>query len=193
MKVEEEMQRRFFGPLGMSNTSLIWQPRFAANLADGWKEDGTIEPHDERSRVRAAGSMDTSIADLAKLIAAYARGDGLTREARAQMVAPGFPIGSASQFPTLLPQPAAAPFPQLASGLGVVAFSGPQGPGFHKGGHNDSTGNVLICLEKGTRCVLILSNDVRSEQLFPGLVKAVLGETGFPWAWEYGATAWANE
>jgi CubicO group peptidase (beta-lactamase class C family) len=193
LDVEAEMQRRFFVPLDMKNTSLIWQPHFAANLADGWKEDGSVEPHDERSKVRAAGSMDTSIADLAKLVAAYVRGDGLTAKARTEMVAQQLPIRSRSQFPTLLPQPDVAAHSGLSAALGAIAFEGPQGRGFQKGGHNDSTGNMLVCLEKGKRCVLLLSNDVRSEQLYPGLASAVLGKTGFPWKWEYGDQPWAQE
>jgi CubicO group peptidase (beta-lactamase class C family) len=193
LSVEEEMQRRFFKPLAMANTSLIWQPHFAANLADGWKADGAVEPHDERSKVRAAGSMDTSIADLAKLVAAYVQGDGLSKKARTAMVAPQLPIRTRGQFPTLLAEVDPAPHPDFAAALGVVSFTGPQGRGFHKGGHNDSTGNTMLCLEKDRRCVLILSNDVRSERLFPEIVKAVLGPTGFPWAWEYGPEDWARE
>jgi CubicO group peptidase (beta-lactamase class C family) len=193
LSVEDELQRRFFKPLGMTNTSLIWQPRFNENLADGWKEDGTVEPHDERSRVRAAGSMDSSIADLAKLFAALSRGDGLSPAARKAMVAPQLPIRTQSQFPTLLPEVTPAPFAKLSAGLGMISFSGPQGAGFQKGGHNDSTGNTLVCLNKGKRCVLILSNDVRSEQMFPKIVSAALGKTGFPWKWEYGDQPWAVE
>lgn len=193
LNVESALQRRFFIPLGMTNTSLIWQPRFNENLADGWKEDGSVEPHDERSRVRAAGSMDSSIADLAKLFAALSRGDGLSPAARKAMVAPQLPIRTPSQFPTLLPEVTPAPFAKLSAGLGMISFSGPQGAGFQKGGHNDSTGNTLVCLNKGKRCVLILSNDVRSEQMFPKIVSAALGKTGFPWKWEYGHQPWAVE
>jgi CubicO group peptidase (beta-lactamase class C family) len=193
LNVEAELQRRFFKPRGMTNTSLIWQPRFTENLADGWKEDGTVEPHDERSRVRAAGSMDSSIADLAKLFAALSRGDGLSPAARKAMVAPQLPIRTQSQFPTLLPEVTPAPFAKLSAGLGMISFTGPQGAGFQKGGHNDSTGNTLVCLNKGRRCVLILSNDVRSEQMFPQIVSAALGKTGFPWKWEYGDQPWAVE
>lgn len=65
-------------------------------------------------------------------------------------------------------------------------FDGPQGRGFMKGGHNDSTGNMMVCIERGRRCVVLLSNDVRSEAAFPRLVAFVLGETGAPWRWEYG-------
>lgn len=181
-----EMQKRVFDRFGMANTSLIWRPDFARNLADGWKSDGAPEPHDERSRVRAAGSMDTTIADFARFAAAFMRGEGLKRGSRARMLRQQLPVGSASQFPTLAPEaPPAERWKGLAAGLGVVTFDGPQGRGFFKGGHNDSTGNIWVCLERGRRCVAILSNDVRAEAAFPALVESVLGETGLPWRWEY--------
>jgi hypothetical protein len=102
------------------------------------------------------------------------------------------PITTRSQFPTLPPPPPERPFPQLSAGLGVVAFDGPQGRGFYKGGHNDTTGNTMVCLERGQRCVVILANDVRAEAAFPAIVAATLGETGLPWRWEYGdMTFWA--
>ena len=179
---------KVFDELGMSRTSLIWRADFAGNLADGWDVNGKIEPHDERSKVRAAGSMDTTIADFAKFAAALVRGEGLSHESRAEMVKPQLAITTKSQFPTLQPELA----PQLrrkdlAAGIGVVVFDGPQGRGFFKGGHNDTTGNTLVCIEKHKRCVAILSNDVRSEAGFPQLVRFVLGDTGVPFDWEYGA------
>jgi CubicO group peptidase (beta-lactamase class C family) len=190
LDVGAEMQRRVFDRYGMTRTSMIWRPDFAANLADGWDETGGTEPHDQRSKVRAAGSMDTTIADMAKLAAGYARGEGLSAKGRADLVRGGLPITTAGQFPSLRPEaPAGERVPGLAAGLGVVAFTGPQGPGWFKGGHNDTTGNTWVCIERGRRCVVILSNDVRAEQAFPGLVRFVLGETGAPWTWEYGPKA----
>jgi CubicO group peptidase (beta-lactamase class C family) len=190
LDVGAEMQRRVFDRLGMPRTSMTWRPDFATNLADGWTEKGKVEPHDERSRTRAAGSMDTTIADMARLAAAVARGDGLSRKARAEMTRDQAPITTASQFPTLQPEaPLERRVPRLAAGLGVIRFEGPQGPGFFKGGHNDSTGNTWVCVEKGRRCVVILSNDVRAEAGFPRLVRHVLGEVGVPWSWEYGDRA----
>lgn len=187
LDVGTELQRRVFGPLGMHRTSLEWRPGFAANLADGWRLDGSVEPHDPRSRVRAAGSMDTTITDLAKFAAALVTGRGLSRASRAELARPQLAIRSRSQFPVLQEDAPAAAQPRgVAAGLGVISFRGPQGPGFFKGGHNDSTGNMLVCIEKGQRCVLILSNDVRAEPAFPMIVRSILGETGMPWAWEYG-------
>jgi hypothetical protein len=128
---------------------------------------------------------------MGRLAAAIVAGRGVTADSRAEMSAPLLPITTASQFPTLAPPPGSRPFPNLAAGLGVVVFDGPQGRGFYKGGHNDTTGNTMVCLERGQRCAVILANDVRAEAAFPAIVRAVLGETGLPWTWEYsGMTFW---
>ncbi len=104
------------------------------------------------------------------------------------MLRPQLPITSATQFPTLQqPLPPERRHKHLAAGLGLVTFEGAQGRGFFKGGHNDTTGNIWVCLERGRRCVVILSNDVRAEAAFPAIVKLILGETGLPWTWEYGS------
>jgi CubicO group peptidase (beta-lactamase class C family) len=190
LNVGAELERRFFKPLGMTRTSLKWRPDFAADLADGWTGDGKVEPHDERSKVRAAGSMDTTIADLAKMAAYMARAQGLSKIAAAERVRESLPITTATQFPNFLPDaPAGQRVRGLAAGIGVISFTGPQGPGWFKGGHNGSTGNTLVCLTRSQRCVLILSNDVRTERAFPRLLKAALGETGVPFGWEYGDQA----
>lgn len=183
--VGDALQKRLFSPLGLTRTSLKWREDFADDLADGWTAEGNVEPHDQRSRVRAAGSMDTSITDMATLAAAMVRGHGLNRQWRAAFARGTGPITTAQQFPTLLPDAPAAARPAAKSALGVIAFHGPQGPGWYKGGHNDSTANTLVCLERRRRCVVILSNDVRAETAFPALVRAALGDTGVPYRWEY--------
>ena len=192
--VGREMQRRVFDRFDMKNTSMIWRPDFAANLADGWDGKGRIEPHDERSKVRAAGSMDTTIEDLARFAAGYVLGEGLAKSGRAELTRPQLPITSKSQFPSLLAEPPSEDKRKdLAAGLGVILFEGPQGPGFFKGGHNDTTANTLVCVEKSLSCVVILSNDVRAEAAFPFLVRTALGNTGVPWRWEYSAMRFLPE
>lgn len=185
LDTEAELQRRFFRPLGMNRTSLHWQEHFATNLADGWSIEGKPQQHDERSRVRAAGSMDTTISDLAKMAALMAREDGFAQNWKSEFTRETLPITSRQQFPTLLPEAPPHERPKAYAALGVIAFSGPQGAGWYKGGHDDITGNTLVCVKEGQRCVVILANDVRAEKAFPTLVGFVLGETGVPYRWEY--------
>ena len=181
-----EMQARIFDRFGMTHTSMQWRPDFAENLADGYRQDGTMEPHDERSSASAAGSMDTSIEDQARMWAAFVRGDGLSAASRQELVRPQVPITSLHQFPTLRdwtgPTNAAI---GLAAGLGVVTYRVDGGTAWFKGGHNDSTGNLVVCLERRQRCLVMLANDVRAERIYPELARAILGEVAMPWGWEY--------
>jgi CubicO group peptidase (beta-lactamase class C family) len=176
-----------FDRLGMTRTSLEWRPDFRPNLGDGFTDTGKAVPHDERSKVRVAGSMDTTIADLSKFFAALIRGEGLSAASFAEMLKPQLHIGTETQFPNFAPElPVEKQRKDLFAGLGVVVFDGPQGPGFFKGGHDEQTGNMLVCIERSKKCLLLMSNDVRAEAGYTDLVKAVLGDTGVPLDWEYG-------
>jgi hypothetical protein len=174
----------------MTRTSMKWRADFASNLADGYGADGHFEPHDQRSKVRAAGSMDTTIADQARLWAGVVRGDGLSAKARAELVRAQLPITTPQQFPSITeatePRNAAI---GLAAALGVIAFQDRSGAAWFKGGHNDTTGNMVICFDTGKRCVVMLANDVRAERIYPELARLVLGQSDMPWRWEYGPVA----
>ena len=102
LNVGDEMQRRIFAPLGMTRSSMIWRDDFAGNLADGYKADGSFEEHDARGSVKAAGSLDTSIHDLARLTAAMVSGWGLSPKARAERTRPSFPLVSKTRFAPFL-------------------------------------------------------------------------------------------
>jgi len=185
LKVGDEMQRRVFDRFGMTRTSMMWRPDFAENLADGYGIDGAFAAHDQRSRPRAAGSMDTTIADFAKFLAGFVRGEGLIAKSRAEMLEPYIAIATPSQFPTFTEANSADMRKiRLSAGIGMITFEGPFGRAFFKGGHNDTTGNQAICVEKSRRCVLFLSNDVRAERIYQRLTESTLGDPGMPWAWE---------
>jgi CubicO group peptidase (beta-lactamase class C family) len=182
-----DLTKANFDRLAMTRTRLVWPTGLDASVADGWNDQGQPQAHEKRSKVRAAGSMNTTISDLSKFAAALVRGDGLSAAARAEMTMPRLHITTAHQFPLFLPDlPVSEQRKDLFAGLGVVVFDGPQGHGFYKGGHDNQTANTMVCIEAGQRCVVILSNDVRSESAFAKLVTFILGDTGVPYDWEYG-------
>jgi CubicO group peptidase (beta-lactamase class C family) len=189
LDINYEMQRRIFDRLDMKRTSLRWRPGFGDNVADGYAFDGSVQPHERRFRVRAAGSMDTTIGDQARLWAGIMRGEGLSPASRAALVQGWLPIGSRHQFPTLDPEQAQFPFhwpQQLSAGLGVLTFRDRSGPAWFKASHDEWTANMVLCLERGQRCVVLMSNDVRAERLYPELARLAVGDTDMPWSWEYG-------
>src|SRR5580698_10041432 len=173
-----DLTKANFDRLGMTRTSLVWRDSVDANVADGWNDQGQPQAHEKRSKVRAAGSMNTTISDLSKFTAALVRGDGLSAASRAEMTKPGLHITTAHQFPLFLPDlPVSEQRRDLSAGLGVVTFDGPKGHGFYKGGHDGQTANTMVCIESRQRCVVILSNDVRSDAGFATLVRFILGDT----------------
>jgi CubicO group peptidase (beta-lactamase class C family) len=188
LNVKAEMQRRIFDRFGMTRTDMQWRADFAANLADGYAMDGTFEPHDERSHVSASGSMDTTIVDQARMWRGMLAGEGLSARMRAEWVRGQFPIRTARKFPTIeafnTTDPR-GPAIGLSEGLGVETWQGPNGHSFAKGGHNDWTGNLVICQEARRRCLVMLSNSVRAEIIYPQIARRVLGETNYPWWWTY--------
>jgi CubicO group peptidase (beta-lactamase class C family) len=185
-----DLTKSNFDRLGMSRTSLVWREGQDPNYADGWNDQGQPQPHSKRSKVRVAGSMNTTISDISKFAAALVRGDGLTPTSRAEITRRTFHITTRSQFPMFQPDlPVVEQRKDLYSGLGVILFSGPQGTGFYKGGHDGQTANTMVCVEARQRCVVVLSNDVRAEAGFAELVKFILGDTGVPFDWEYGDSA----
>lgn len=122
-----------FVRVGMTRTSLTWREGQDPDAADGWNDRGQPQPHSKRSKVRAAGSMNTTISDLAKFTAALVRGDGLSSASRAEMTRPSLHITTRTEFPLFLPDvPASEQRKDLYAGLGVIALVGPQVHGFSK-------------------------------------------------------------
>lgn len=189
LDVDFEMQRRVFDRFGMRRTAMRWRPGFADNAAEGYAFDGSVQPHERRYRVRAAASMDTTVADQARLWAGMMRGDGLSPAGREAMVKAWLPVASRRQFPTF--DAARADWPQgLAAGLGVLTFRQGASTAWYVAGHDEWSANLALCVEQGRRCVVMLSNDVRAERLFPELARLALGDVALPWAWEY---QWAEQ
>ncbi|MGA0602554.1 serine hydrolase domain-containing protein [Caulobacter sp. KR2-114] len=185
LDVGAEMQRRIFAPLGMSRTSLTWRADFAGDVADGYLKDGSLKAHHRREDVRAAGSMDTTLDDWSKFLAAVSRGDGLTRRARAELTRRSIDIDSMTQFPTLSEAATDAYRPiRLGYAVGWAVYETPYGHAFFKEGHDDGAGNFALCVQAQRACILLLSNSDRAEGIYKAMVERLLGPVNLPWRWQ---------
>ncbi|MGN6521086.1 MAG: serine hydrolase domain-containing protein [Dokdonella sp.] len=170
---------------GMTRTSLTWREDFAGNVAIGYDEKGQPLGHKQRGSVRAAGSMDTTVADYARLLAAMVRGEGLAPAAHAAWQAPQVRIRSERQFPTMgVADTDDNDGIALSYALGIARYESPRGLAWFKGGHDDGTNNLALCLARSRDCVLLMSNSSNGESIFPHLIEATLGPVCFPWYWE---------
>ena len=184
--VGELMQTRVFDRFRMARTSMVWRADFAANVATGYDESGKPLGHKKRESVRAAGSMDTTIADYAAFLAGVMRGEGLSAKSRREMLRAQIAIHSVQQFPTLLPATTHDNDGiELSYGIGWGLFKSPKfGPAFFKEGHDDGTNNYALAFDQGRTALLVLSNSSNGDSTFRYLADRVLGETCLPWFWE---------
>jgi CubicO group peptidase (beta-lactamase class C family) len=183
--VGAEMQRRIFDRFGMKRTSMTWRKDFAANFAEGYRQDLEHEPHRRWEQAGAAGSLDTTLDDWAAFLAVVARGQGLTEKTKAEMIRRQVEIASVRQFPTLLPDTTEKwKSIGLGYGLGWGVFETPLGHAYFKEGHDEGTANYALCIEPLRDCILLMSNSTRAENIFVPLVNALLGEVNLPAEWE---------
>jgi CubicO group peptidase (beta-lactamase class C family) len=185
LDVGKEMQARIFDRFGMMRTSMTWRDDFAANFAQGYTESGALLEHNRRRSARAAGSMDTSLGDWANFLAVVARGEGLSKPARYEMIRRTIVINSARQFPTLSEARTDQWEPiGLGYAVGWGVFETPYGLAFFKEGHDDGTANYAVCIAERRDCILLMSNSVRAEAIFVSLVHKLLGDIPIPADWE---------
>jgi CubicO group peptidase (beta-lactamase class C family) len=83
--LDQLMRERIFQPFGMVRTSLVWEERFASDAANGYDEYGRSVGVHQWKKPDAAGSMLTSIIDLARFMTAVMEGKGLQPKTREQM------------------------------------------------------------------------------------------------------------
>ena len=128
-------QERVFKPLGMINTSHVWQKRFDENICFGHNAKG--EPYElmKWNEASAGGSMSTTLDDYTKFYTALIQGKGLTKASFDEMIKPQVRIKSKQQFgPNALLDSSGNENIQLSYGLGVGLIKTSYGRAFLKKG-----------------------------------------------------------
>jgi CubicO group peptidase (beta-lactamase class C family) len=184
--LEVAMQREIFAPLGMKQTGMVWRPEFDANTALRYDARGGLIGATHHDHARGAGSMTTSVHDLARFTEALLAGRVLRAGTRAEMFRPQIVIHSAHEFPSLDTATGSdGETVGLAYGLGWGLLTRTKfGPAFFKEGHGDGAENYVICFERSQTCMLLLTNSDNGELAFRPLLEQLLGDTVTPWEWE---------
>jgi CubicO group peptidase (beta-lactamase class C family) len=184
------MQENLYRPLGMTRTSMIWEPRFESDFANGYDEYGRSLGPERRSAPAAAGSMQTTLRDYATLLSALLRSKPLGIPATGSLFNRQIAIHSAHQFPSLAPETTTANDAiGLSYGLGWGLYFSPYGKAFFKEGHDEGWRHLALCFRQHGDGILILTNSSNGEGIFKPLIDSIMGATSFPFDWE-GYTPW---
>jgi len=182
--LEDLAQEKIFKPFGMVRTSYIWQPDFETDYAVGHDMNGDTIAKDKRSKPNAAGSMETTIADYTRFMAAAMQGKRLSTASYKQMFSPQISINSKREFPSLDTNTTTDNKKvNLSYGLGWGLFTCSYGQAFFKEGHGDGWVHYVIGFPGKKFALVILCNDANGESVFKELVEKITGIT-IPWYWE---------
>ena len=188
--VNDLARERVFEPLGMTNTSYLWERRFDDRFA--------VDLHSElgplirltRERAVVAGSLLTNAADYARFLLAVLEGRGLSAATRAVMLAPQVAITSRSLFSEPGTDSGAARALGLSWTVGWGRMESAAGPAlFHVGREEGCEGYGVAFLESRTAVVTLSVSPLASTFSGP-LVEALIGGGSEPLDWlEYRRTA----
>lgn len=183
--LETLMQERVFGPLGMTRTSMVWQPAFEGDHANGYDEYGrSLGPH-RWSKAEAAGSMLTTISDFARFMREMMTSVGLPKTVRDQMLTPQIRITSRHQFPTFEDSTTRANDAiKLSYGLGWGLYSCPYGMAAFKEGHDDGWRHYAMFFDQRKTGIVIMTNNGNGEGIFQPLLTTLIRNPYTPVQWE---------
>jgi CubicO group peptidase (beta-lactamase class C family) len=182
---EELMGKRVFEPLEMKRTSMVWQPRFESDYADGYDEEGKSLGPERRTREDAAGSMQTTPADFARVAQAVMQGKLLHKEMKEMMLGPQIAIVSKHEFPSLATETTEENKKiKLSYGLGWGLYWTPYGKAFFKEGHDDGWRNYTVCFDDAGIGILIMTNSANGEGIYKELLETIQKNTFTPIEWE---------
>jgi len=179
------MEKQLFVPLKMARTSMVWEPSFESDFANGYDEYSRSLGPERRTSANAAGSMQTTLHDYAIFLSALMSGRILNTRTAGTMFDSQISIHSAHQFPSLSNETTTANDGiRLRYGIGWGLYSSPYGKAFFKEGHDEGWRHLALCFRQNGDGILILTNSSNGEGIFKPLIDSLLGPTGFPFDWE---------
>lgn len=177
-------RERIFKPFNMSRTDFEWQSRFESNYAVGHQVNEDTVAKVRRKVASAAGSMETTITDYTRFMAAVMSSEKLSATSWKQMLSPQIQIKSRQQFD---------PFDTsgkvenekigLSYGLGWGLFNSSIGKAFFKEGHIDGWMHYVIGFPERGNAIVVMSNSSNAESIYKELIEKLTGVT-IPWYWE---------
>jgi CubicO group peptidase (beta-lactamase class C family) len=183
--VNELMNERVFQPLGMTRTGMVSEERFEDDHAIGYDEQGKSLGPERRDKGNAAGSMQTTLRDYARLVQAVLSGGILDRKSRDLMLSPQIQIMSKHEFPSLSTETTTANRAiHLSYGLGWGLYQTRYGKAFFKEGHDEGWRHYVVCFDRLKTGILIMTNSSNGEDTYSGLLEKVLRDTFTPLEWE---------
>jgi CubicO group peptidase (beta-lactamase class C family) len=179
--LEMFMHSSVFGPLGMKNSSLIWQASFERRVAAGHDGGGRPFPIAQGKEANAASSLLTTPGDFARFMVAAIEGRGLKAETKALMFKPHTPVKFMCGECLSPKRKTYEGQMSWALGWGVDQNDGRQD--FFQWGDNGIYKAFVVVSPKHRDGVILFMNSVSGLSIATDLVKELLGRPASAMDW----------
>ena len=184
--LNELMQEKLFGPLGMKNSSYTWQPAYEANYCFGHDQAGKPYQKDKDNAPRSASTLETTPDDYSFFTTAVLQKKILKPASYNILFKPQLRLRSEFQMEPDSWKDSTTGHDniQLSYALGWGRLQTPHGFGVFKEGHGDGFQHYTILFPEKKLGIVILTNSDNGESIFKELLEFTIGDIYTPWKWQ---------
>lgn len=185
------VRERVFVPLGMDDSSYVWQEKYettaAAGHNGGGAPSGLYKPRDGVSAINggggpsAASSLLTTARDYARFAIAVMNGTGLKAETARRMLAPQSAVDAGCS--NCIGRPVTKTSDTISWGLGVGLEETARGRSFWHWGDNGNFKAFVAASPGSKRAVAIFTNSSNGMMIIPDIAAEAMGEIQPAFAW----------
>jgi len=179
------MTEKIFVPFNMKNSAYTWLPRFEADYALGYNQEGKAYEKDKDNEARSPSTLETTLDDYSKFVETLLQGHALKKQSQQEMFRPQFRLRSVTQFGPLSQKDTSANDGiSLSYGLGWGLLKSPYGWGAFKEGHGDGFQHYCIVFPETGTGIVIMSNSDNGESIFKDILEIAIADKYTPWKWQ---------
>ena len=185
-KLNQLMDEKLFGPIGMKNSSYTWQPAYEANYCFGHDQTGKPYPKDKDNAPRSASTLETTPEDYTLFTKAILQKKILKPASFDMLFSQQLRLRSKVQMGTDAWKDSTNENDDILLGyaLGWGRLQTPYGFGVFKEGHGDGFQHYSILFPEKKLGIVILSNSDNAESIFKELLEYAIGDRYTPWKWQ---------
>ncbi|SPE36562.1 conserved exported hypothetical protein [Candidatus Sulfopaludibacter sp. SbA6] len=189
--LEAFVRQTVFVPLGMTDSSYVWQEKYETAAAAGHNGGGApsrlYKPREGGSPINggggpsAASSLLTTARDYARFAIAVMNGTGLKTETARLMLAPQSPVDAGCS--NCIGRPVTKTSDTISWGLGLGLEETAGGRSFWHWGDNGDFKAFVAASPSAKRAVAIFTNSSNGMMIIPDIVAEAMGESQPAFAW----------
>ena len=177
------MQREVFEPLGMTNSSYVWQDKYKDLKATGHNSAGIAQSRREKVEANAAASLHTTTTDYARFVIAILTHTGLKMDTIREMLRTQIRVDQECSN-CIANQPSGRLSTSISWGLGWGLQMNNGSPSFWHWGDNNGDTHTFVMASWGPRSgVVIFTDSGNGHSIIPSILQKLYGSEQPIYSW----------